>query len=108
MSGDRVRVFNDRGSCLAIADVNGAVRPGVVRIPAVRWNKLSPGGLGVNSLTSSRLTDMGGGATFYSCLVEVEKCRRLKPKLLVGGSRRKSCVQRGLPARREDQAGTDG
>jgi anaerobic selenocysteine-containing dehydrogenase len=74
VSGDRVRVFNDRGSCLAIANVNGAVRPGVVRIPAVRWNKLSPGGFGVNSLTSSRLTDMGGGPTFYSCLVEVEKC----------------------------------
>jgi anaerobic selenocysteine-containing dehydrogenase len=73
LSGDRVRVYNDRGGCLATAEVNGAVRPGVVRIPAVRWNKLSAGGLGVNSLTSSRLTDMGGGATFYSCLVEVEK-----------------------------------
>jgi anaerobic selenocysteine-containing dehydrogenase len=73
-SGDRVRVFNDRGSYIATADVNGTVRAGVVRIPAVRWNKMSPGGSGVNSLTSSRLTDMGGGPTFYSCLVEVEKC----------------------------------
>lgn len=74
LSGDRIRVFNDRGSYVATADVNGTVRMGVVRIPAVRWNKLSPGGVGVNSLTSSRLTDLGGGPTFYSCLVEVEKC----------------------------------
>ena len=73
LSGDRVRVFNDRGSCFAVADVNGAVRQGVVRIPSVRWNKLSPGGLGLNSLTSPRLSDLGGGPTFYSCLVEVEK-----------------------------------
>ena len=41
-SGDRVRLFNDRGSYFAIANVNGAVRPGVVRVPSVRWNKLSP------------------------------------------------------------------
>jgi hypothetical protein len=27
----------------------------------------------VNALTSERLTDIGGGATFYSTLVEVEK-----------------------------------
>ncbi len=73
-SGDHVRVFNDRGSYIALAAVNGAVRSGVVRIPAVRWNKLSQLGIGVNSLTSPRLTDMGGGPTFYSCLVEVEKC----------------------------------
>ena len=73
LPGDRVRVFNDRGSCFAVADVNGAVRQGVVRIPSVRWNKLSPGGLGLNCLTSSRLSDLGGGGTFYSCLVEVEK-----------------------------------
>jgi anaerobic selenocysteine-containing dehydrogenase len=73
-SGDRVRIYNARGSYIAKADVNGAVRSGVVRVPAVRWNKLSPGGAGINSLTSSRLTDMGGGPTFYSCLVEVEKC----------------------------------
>jgi anaerobic selenocysteine-containing dehydrogenase len=73
-SGDRVRLFNDRGSYVATANVNGAVRAGVVRVPSVRWNKLAPGGLGINSLTSSRLTDMGGGPTFYSCLVQVEKC----------------------------------
>ena len=35
--------------------------------------KLAPDGNSVNMLTSQRLTDKGGGPTFYSCLVQVEK-----------------------------------
>ena len=73
-NGDLVRVFNDRGSCTLVAGVNGVVRPGVVLAPSVRWNKLAPGRSNINALTSDRLTDMGGGPTFYSCLVDVEKC----------------------------------
>jgi anaerobic selenocysteine-containing dehydrogenase len=73
-TGDRVRVFNDRGSLLLRADVDGVVQPGVARAPAVRWNKSAEDGLNVNVLTSERLTDMGGGPTFYSCLVQVERC----------------------------------
>lgn len=73
-SGDPVRVFNDRGSCVGKAYVNGGVREGVVRMPAVRWSKRAPNRQGVNALTSERLTDLGGSPSFYSCLVEVEKC----------------------------------
>ena len=73
-SGDRVRMFNARGSCTLVAEVDGEVRSGVVCAPSLRWNKLAPDSRGVNALTSDRLTDMGGGPTFYSCLVEVEKC----------------------------------
>ena len=73
-TGDRVRVFNDRGSLLLRADVDGVVQPGVARAPAVRWNKRAEDAHNVNVLTSERLTDMGGGPTFYSCLVEVERC----------------------------------
>jgi anaerobic selenocysteine-containing dehydrogenase len=73
-TGDRVRVFNDRGSLLLRADVDGVVQPGVARAPAVRWNKRAEDALNVNVLTSERLTDMGGGPTFYSCLVQVERC----------------------------------
>ncbi len=72
--GDLVRVFNDRGSCVLRAGVDGAVRPGVVRAPSVRWAKRSPAQRNINALTSDRLTDAGGGATFYSCLVQVQKC----------------------------------
>jgi anaerobic selenocysteine-containing dehydrogenase len=73
-NGDRVRVFNQRGSVTLLASVDGVVRPGVVLAPSVRWNKLSPDRRNVNALTSDRLTDIGGGPTFYSCLVDVEKC----------------------------------
>ena len=72
--GERVRVFNSRGSCTLVAHVNGEVRSGVVWSPSVRWNKLAPDARNVNVLTSDRLTDIGGGPTFYSCLVEVERC----------------------------------
>jgi anaerobic selenocysteine-containing dehydrogenase len=74
VNGDRVRVFNDRGSMLLPARVANGLRPGVVRIPSTRWHKNAEDGQGVNVLTSDRLTDIGGGATFYSCLVEVERC----------------------------------
>jgi anaerobic selenocysteine-containing dehydrogenase len=70
---DRVRVFNGRGSCVLSACVDDTVRPGVVSAPSVRWGKRSPGKRNVNALTSERLTDAGGGATFYSCLVQVER-----------------------------------
>jgi anaerobic selenocysteine-containing dehydrogenase len=77
-NGDLVRVFNDRGSCTLVAGVNGPskglVRQGVVLAPSVRWGKLAPDHRSINALTSDRLTDLGGGPTFYSCLVDVEKC----------------------------------
>jgi len=73
-TGDRVRVFNDRGSVLLKAKVDGVVQAGVVRSPSTRWLKRSTDGRNANALTSDRLTDMGGGPTFYNCLVQVERC----------------------------------
>ena len=77
-SGDRVRVFNDRGSLLLNAKVaapnNGVVQAGVARAPSTRWLKRAADGRNANVLTSDRLTDMGGGPAFYSCLVQVERC----------------------------------
>jgi anaerobic selenocysteine-containing dehydrogenase len=70
--GDVVRLFNDRGEVRLTAHVNGVVRPGVVAT-RLNWSKLMPDGIGINALTSERLNDLGGGPTFYSCLVEVEK-----------------------------------
>ncbi len=70
--GDSVRVFNARGETFLTARVNGAVQPGTVSAP-LAWARLSPKGSNVNALTSDRLTDMGGSATFYSTLVEVAK-----------------------------------
>ena len=73
-SGDRVRAFNDRGSLTLRAEIDATVRPGVVRAPAVRWPRNAEDGRNANVLTPDRLTDMGGGPAFFSCLVQVERC----------------------------------
>jgi anaerobic selenocysteine-containing dehydrogenase len=69
--GAMVKTFNDRGSFLAKARVSDAARKGCVVGLSIWWAKLAPGGRNANAVTSQDLTDMGGGATFYDCLVEV-------------------------------------
>jgi len=69
--GDRVTVFNDRGSLELKARVTGRARPGVVVALSVWWRKLTSDGRNANELTHQRLTDLGRAATFYDCLVQV-------------------------------------
>src|SRR5665213_3520939 len=75
-TGDDVAIWNDRGriTLTARVGVNGdaKVGPGVVSA-RLDWQKLARDGKNVNALTSQALTDFGGGATFYSTLVEVGK-----------------------------------
>jgi anaerobic selenocysteine-containing dehydrogenase len=71
--GDKVRVFNDRGNYELRARVNDKPRRGVVVAPSVWWKKHAPDGRNANNVTSQRIADLGGAATFYDCLVEVEK-----------------------------------
>jgi anaerobic selenocysteine-containing dehydrogenase len=71
--GDLVRVFNSRGNYTLRARINGKPRPGVVVAPSIWWKKYSPDGRNANNLTSQRTTDLGGGATFYDCRVQVER-----------------------------------
>lgn len=70
---DLVRIYNQRGSCVLVAQVDSSVPPGVVSAPSVRWSKCAPDRVNVNVLTSECLTDLGGGPTFYSCLVQLER-----------------------------------
>lgn len=71
--GDTVRIYNDRGSMTARARVTDRAREGVVVGLSVWWKKLAPDGRNANQVTSQALTDLGGSATFYDCLVEVER-----------------------------------
>lgn len=71
--GDIVRVYNDRGHCSLRAMVVDSVRLGVVIAPGVWPLQAYPGEQGINSLTSARVADLGGGAVFFSNLVEVQK-----------------------------------
>jgi len=77
-SGDAVEVFNGRGRIALHAVINEQVGAGVVAA-RLDWNKLSAGASNVNALTSERLTDIGGGPTFYSTLVEVRKAPKRIP-----------------------------
>jgi anaerobic selenocysteine-containing dehydrogenase len=71
-TGDSVSVWNGRGRITLTASVGSTVPQGVVA-SRLDWQKLSVDGANVNALTSEHLTDIGGGATFYSTLVEVAK-----------------------------------
>ncbi|HDR8935851.1 molybdopterin-containing oxidoreductase family protein [Burkholderia vietnamiensis] len=71
--GDTVRIFNDRGSMQAVARVTDRARAGLVVGLSIWWKKLSADGRNANEVTSQALTDLGNSATFYDCLVEVER-----------------------------------
>ena len=69
-SGQMVTIFNDRGRFQARAVVGETVKPGVVVSFSVWWSK-HVNGPNCNAITSTELTDLGGGATFFDNLVEV-------------------------------------
>ena len=72
--GDMVKVWNDRGECVlkVVMGSDDAVLPGVVVTQGL-WEDPNGTKQLVNTLTPDRLSDMGGGATFFSGRVEVEK-----------------------------------
>ena len=70
--GERVRVWNQRGECELKVTVGENVLPGVVATQGL-WENSEGSNQLVNSLTPDRLSDMGGGATFFSGRVDVEK-----------------------------------
>jgi anaerobic selenocysteine-containing dehydrogenase len=72
--GDEVTVESARGAARFTATLTDATRPGVVVIEGLWWHRFHRGHRNVNTLTSDRTTDMGGGPAFHSNLVEV--CRR--------------------------------
>jgi anaerobic selenocysteine-containing dehydrogenase len=75
-TGDTVRIFNDRGSFIARAQVGETVQLGTVVSFGVWWNKYTEDGVNCNTTTSTALTDLGGGATFFDNLVQVERLSR--------------------------------
>lgn len=71
MHGQRVSIFNARGTFSADAILTDRVRPGVVSAQSVWWGKLTIDGTNANHTTSQALTDLGAGATFYDNMVDV-------------------------------------
>ncbi|PWU10090.1 MAG: molybdopterin oxidoreductase [Terriglobia bacterium] len=75
-SGDRVRIFNDRGSFFAIAEISDCVRPGVAASPKGHWPGKSDGDTTVNATVDDRESDMGNGAVYHDNRVQIEAASR--------------------------------
>lgn len=73
VDGDRVEVFNKRGTFQAKARVGPTVKPGVLMSPSVWWNRYAKDKKNCNTTTSTKLTDFGAGATFFDNLVQVRR-----------------------------------
>lgn len=71
--GDLVRVFNDRGTHICHAAVNGRARQGLVVGLGIWWRKDGANGTNVNELTHQHLTDIGRAPAFYDCAVQVAR-----------------------------------
>ncbi len=67
--GDVARIWNGRGSAEAPVHINPGLRKGVIH---VLEGRCVPGDPWMNLVTGDGVTDMGYGATFYECRVEVE------------------------------------
>ncbi|HUL29723.1 MAG TPA: molybdopterin-dependent oxidoreductase, partial [Thermodesulfobacteriota bacterium] len=73
---DSVIVFNQLGEVSFRLHVTPKVPSGVVVAEGIWWLEHAPGQRSVNALTSQRLTDRGGGSTFYDNTVDVRIDKR--------------------------------
>jgi len=80
--GDVVRVFNDRGACLAGVALSERIRPGVVVLPTGAWydplDPADPLSMDVHGNPNVLTRDIGTStlaqqSSAHSCLVEVER-----------------------------------
>ena len=86
--GALVRVFNDRGSCLAVMKISKDIMQGVVNIPTGAWldpsksDSISCVHGNPNVLTLDVGTSkLAQGPSSHTCLVEIEKFQEEAPKI---------------------------
>ncbi len=72
-NGEKVRVYNERGSLILKATLTEKVPPGIVHTYFGWWNGIHQANL--NKLTGEYISDMGYGTAFHNCLVEVQKIK---------------------------------
>jgi anaerobic selenocysteine-containing dehydrogenase len=78
-NGDEVELSNEHGAIRIIARVTEDTAPGTVVAEGTWWPLHSPGGRGINVLTSNRLTDLGGGSTFHDNRVALRRAPAASP-----------------------------
>lgn len=71
--GDEVTVWNDRGRYDVKASVTDKMLPGTVVSQGLWWQQEGGTRARANALTPDRLADMGGGAVFFSTVVDVKR-----------------------------------
>ena len=69
--GKRVIAWNELGEVPFLLATTAKVPLGLVVAEGVWWTTFAPGDRTVNALTAQRLTDRGGGSTFYDNRVDV-------------------------------------
>ena len=90
--GDIIRLFNDRGACLAGVMLTENLRPGVIELETGAWydpqDPVDPMSLEVHGNPNALTRDAGTsklaqGPSAHSCLVEVEKFNGELPEIRV-------------------------
>ncbi len=76
--GDIIRVYNDRGACLAGLSISDAIAPGILQLATGAWYDPDETGMckhgNPNVLTHDKGTSrLAQGPSAHTCLVEVEK-----------------------------------
>ena len=66
-----MRIHNRLGEVHCAVRLSPNLRPGVVVLPKGIWSHNTRNGATSNALVNDSLTDLGGGATFNDCRVEV-------------------------------------
>lgn len=91
-AGDIVRIFNDRGSCLAGVEISDSVRPGVAQLSTGAWYDPDPADPSCcrhgnpNAVTEDRgASRLSQGCTGQLALVEIERYTDPLPPLTVTG-----------------------
>ena len=79
-NGDKVRVWNDRGSTVVSCRVTPRIMPGVVALPQGAWWDPGPDGAdrrgSVNVLSSERWTPLAFGNAQHTIMVQVERAEK--------------------------------
>ncbi len=91
-TGDIVRLFNDRGSCLAAAVTSDSIRRSVIELPTGAWydpqDPSDENSMDIHGNPNVLTRDVGTsklaqGPTAHSCLVEIEKFDGELPEVTV-------------------------
>lgn len=72
--GEKVKVYNERGSLILKAILTEKVPPGIVHTYFGWWDGVHQANL--NKLTGEYISDIGYGTAFHNCLVEIKKVKK--------------------------------